>query len=147
MNVVKNTIISITLGLTSLSASAALLQVHEKALLKSCQVLNVTPAALEATSCSTYINGFLDGALVTDANNADELKDVANSGFMERALRTRLGERATEQSFLHFCVPKAMAKAEVIETLAPYLSKTIADADQLKSSIFQGLKQEFPCPK
>lgn len=145
MNVVKSAFISLALGFTSVSASAALLQVHEEALLSSCQVLHKTPEALEATACSTYINGFLDGALVTDANNADELKQVANSGFMARALRTRLGERESEQSFLHFCVPTSMMKAEIIEQLAPYLTGDISEAKQLKASIYQGLKKQFPC--
>ncbi len=147
MKPIYSILVALSLGLAATNASSALLQVHEKELLKSCQILKANPAAVEAVSCSTYINGFLDGALVTDADNADELKEVAKGGFMERALRTRLGERESEQSFLHFCVPESTEKADVIEQLAPYLLTKDGSAEQLKQAIYYGLKAEYPCAK
>lgn len=139
--------LAIAISLTSFSASAALLQMHEDELLNSCHLLHKNPASEEALACATYISGFLDGALVTDKNNADELKQAEKSGFMERALRTRLGDRGSDDSYLHFCVPSSKARADVIEQLAPYLSDRDDDATALKNSIFTGLKSEFPCQK
>ncbi|WP_067868789.1 hypothetical protein [Neptuniibacter marinus] len=139
--------LAIAIGLTSFSASAALLQMHEGELLNSCHLLHKNSASAEALACATYISGFLDGALITDKNNADELKQAEKSGFMERALRTRLGDRGSDDSYLHFCVPSSKARADVIEQLAPYLSDRDDDAIALKNSIFTGLKSEFPCQK
>ncbi|MEM5536829.1 Rap1a/Tai family immunity protein [Neptuniibacter pectenicola] len=139
--------LAIAISITSFSASAALLQMHEDELLNSCHLLHKDHASAEALACVTYISGFLDGALLTDKENANELKQAEKSGFMERALRTRLGDRGSDDSYLHFCVPSAKARADVIEQLAPYLSDRDDDATALKKSIYNGLKAEFPCPK
>ncbi len=132
--------------LWSQGATAALLQIHEDQLLSSCQSLKQNSAALEAASCATYINGFLDGALLTDSDNASELQEVARDDFISRALRTRLGGRAGDGGFLHFCVPAERARADIIEQLVPHLPEEAGGVDQLRASVYRGLKAEFPCP-
>ncbi|WP_286240873.1 Rap1a/Tai family immunity protein [Neptuniibacter halophilus] len=136
----------ISAWIISQTASAALLQVHEEQLLSSCQALKQRPAAVEAAACATYINGFIDGALLTDSENATELQSADQEDFMSRALRTRLGGREGEGHFLHFCVPAERARAEIIQQIAPHIAGGNAGVSQLKASIYEGLKAELPCP-
>lgn len=126
-------------------AQAGLIEIHEDQLLKSCKVLKVNPSDISAAACATYINGFLDGALITDSENAVEMEQISKGSFMDRALKTRLGPKENQRDFLHFCIPVKMEKADVIEKLAHYLPQNSEGVNRLKAFIYQGLKAEFPC--
>lgn len=102
--------------------------------------------------CHAYIEGFLDGALVTDTaivKNVGGEEDIF-SNYTMRALRTRVGEvRAPlPATFLaDFCLPEGVERREVVTDLAGELATLDFTAEPITEAIYRQIKQSFPCPR
>ena len=102
-------------------------------------------------ACHAYIEGFLDGALVTDAAIVDSVtaKQPATSGFYQRAYQTRVSSQRLNlppTSLAHFCLPENESRAEVVEAIAAGLLGRSDDDTPISDVLYGILKQKYPCP-
>jgi hypothetical protein len=102
--------------------------------------------------CHAYIEGFLDGALVTDTaivRNVGGEEDIFSS-YTLRALRTRVGEvRAPlPATFLaDFCLPEGIERGAVVTDLAGKLAALNVTAEPITEAVYRQIKQSYPCPR
>jgi hypothetical protein len=102
--------------------------------------------------CHAYIEGFLDGALVTDTaivRNVSGEEDIF-SNYTLRALRTRVGEvRAPlPATFLaDFCLPEEVERRAVVTDLAEELASLDYTAEPITEAVYRQIKQSYPCPR
>lgn len=102
--------------------------------------------------CHAYIEGFLDGALVTDTaivKNVGGEEDIFSS-YTLRALRTRVGEvRAPlPATFLaDFCLPEEIERRAVVTDLAEELAALDFSAEPITEAVYRQIKQSYPCPR
>lgn len=106
----------------------------------------------DAIFCVRYIQGFIDGAVVTDArvleNIATELDQDEN--FSERAVRTRIGSRISRRGptvYADFCLGEPDSLQEVVEEVVNDLAnRKVLDEDLLaRDAVFSTLQREYPC--
>jgi hypothetical protein len=101
--------------------------------------------------CHAYIEGFLDGALVTDTaivKNVGGEEDIFSS-YTLRALRTRVGQvRAPlPATFLaDFCLPEEVGRSTVVTDLAEELAVLNFAAEPITEAVYRQIKQSYPCP-
>lgn len=121
-------------------------------LISHCAVYDQNPDGEDGIFCVRYIQGFIDGAVVTDArvayNVADEYERSETA--TERAIRARLGariERFGSSYYAEFCLGEPLPLAEVAR-------KVIADLMQLENLegrefardvVYETLRREYPC--
>lgn len=109
------------------------------------------PETSQARLCVTYVNGFLDGAVATDARVAENVASEIDEeeSFSERAVRTRVINRLRDfgpSAYAEFCVgqpdPIADVVAHVIEELARY-----EDVSSMKAQtiVYDSLRRHYPC--
>ena len=102
--------------------------------------------------CHAYIEGFLDGALVTDTaivRNVGGEEDMF-SNYTMRALRTRVGEvRAPlPATFLaDFCLPEESERRSVVQDLAEELATLDFAAEPITEAVYRQIKESYPCPR
>ena len=146
MIVAKHILLAAVLTHSLLGAVASASET-EPDLVRSCLAL---PAGSDGRGlCELYIQGYIAGAVATDAANAQELAGTS-SDFMQRALQTRAGSRESASApaeFLHFCLPARLEPDAVIPRLGKHLPKTIEDMGQINSALYGALRLEYPCEK
>ena len=106
----------------------------------------------DAIFCVRYVQGFIDGAVATDArvleNIATELD--ADETFSERAMRTRIGSRIKLRGptvYADFCLGESNSLQEVVEKVVDDLAnRKVLDKDLLaRDAVFSTLRREYPC--
>lgn len=121
-------------------------------LIAHCAVYEENPDGEDGIFCVRYIQGFIDGAVVTDErvtyNVADEYD--REETFTERAIRTRLGSRIDRYGpsyYAEFCLGEPLPLAEVARVVILDLLK-IDDAERpelARDVVYTTLRREFPC--
>ena len=109
-----------------------------------------TQATTPSEACSAYIEGFLDGALVTDTAIVESVtaQDSVTSDYFKRAYMTRVSQQRMPMpatALAHFCLPESTSRAEVVATLASELSARAADGSELSLSLYDIIKDRYPC--
>lgn len=119
-----------------------------------CAFYHLDREGKDAVFCVRYVQGFIDGAVATDArvldNIATEIDGTGNETFSERALRTRIGSRTRRGGptvYADFCLGEADSLAEVVEKVVDDLaSRKVLDEDLLaRDAVFSTLRREYPC--
>lgn len=146
----KTYFIAVGLSIFATATPAAFASESEAALMASCLALGKAPNTEAGQLCELYQQGYIAGALATDSANAEELAraGAAESEFMKRALRTRVGSRDAANSpmvFLHFCLPVEKPIDNVIGTLRSYLVPGISSMALLNKILYDALRVEYPC--
>lgn len=103
--------------------------------------------------CSTYIRGFVDGAVATDPRVAlNVTRELAGEEtFSERAFRTRLGKRLERfgPSYLaEFCIPGPESLGSIKDHVEAELLSRRERGDMSGSArelVYQVLRQHYPC--
>jgi len=110
------------------------------------------PDSKDGVFCLRYIQGFIDGAVVTDKrvtlNVAAEYQKEET--WVERAARTRLGSRLDRYGpsfYAEFCLGSPVPLADVVNQVVVSLqnnqsSTTTASAREL---VYLTLRTHFPC--
>ena len=101
----------------------------------------------DGTLCEVYINGFVEGALVTDATIIDNFTDK-ESGFFQRAYQTRTMRDEPELPATYlakFCLPEPIAMPNVVETIVNNIDRKALKNQPLKGVIYESLKRSYPC--
>lgn len=106
----------------------------------------------DAIFCIRYVQGFIDGAVATDArvleNIASEFDE--DETFSERAIRSRIGSRINRRGptvYADFCLGEPDSLEEVVEKVVDDLAnRKVLDADLLaRDAVFSTLRREYPC--
>jgi len=111
---------------------------------------DTTQATTPSEACSAYIEGFLDGALVTDTAIVESVtaQDSVTSDYFKRAYMTRVSQQRLPlpaTALAHFCLPESTPRAEVVETLASELSARAGGGSELSLSLYDIIKDRYPC--
>lgn len=106
----------------------------------------------DAIFCVRYVQGFIDGAVATDArvleNIAAELDEDVT--FAERSMRNRIGNRINFRGptvYADFCLgePDSL-EAVVTKVVDDLANRKVLDKDLLaRDAVFSTLRREYPC--
>ncbi|MFK7977387.1 MAG: Rap1a/Tai family immunity protein, partial [Halioglobus sp.] len=124
-----------------------------KELASHCALLSTEPEGVDGQYCIRYIQGFIDGAIATDARVMLEAESERAGGetFTERAIRTRLPTRADQSraaSLAGFCLGEPLPLRNVVDVVVAdlaALSDSRAEAEAAMEVVYQSLKQHYPC--
>jgi hypothetical protein len=116
-----------------------------------CKHVKADPGGIDGIFCIRYIQGFIDGAIVTDErvtlNVANEYD--GDESFSERAIRIRLGQRLARYTsyYAEFCLGDPVPLAEVVSRVATHLEnkETIPDSQLARAVVYAALREHYPC--
>jgi len=140
-------IISITAG-TAWAVEA----LSTEELISHCAYYDEDPEGEDGIFCVRYIQGFIDGAVVTDErvafNVADEYE--RDETATERAIRARLGsriERFGASYYAEFCLGEPLPLAEVARKVIGDLKKLedLEGRELARDVVYETLRREYPC--
>jgi len=106
----------------------------------------------DAIFCVRYVQGFIDGAVATDArvleNIATEFDE--DETFSERAIRNRIGSRISHRGptvYADFCLGEPDSLEGVVEKVVDDLAnREVLDENLLaRDAVFSTLRREYPC--
>lgn len=133
--------------LSSLSLKAAS---AEEALIKSCAGYIESKEIPEDSVCFEYINGFIDGAVITDTaiieNITKEKQEL--SSFFQRAYKTRVGSRnktIPPTYYAKFCLPDDQPRKTIVEELIHQLDSDVLTKQSFKQTLYETLKRVYAC--
>ena len=136
------------LRLLKIAAIAATLTAGSQVLAQSDEMPDYC-ADLDSDICKAYIHGFLDGAVITDTalinNILEGQKD--RSDFVERAFATRVGQERFNRNptyYANFCLPEGVSLTDDAAKIASDLNESHT-GDDLAVSVYEAIKQDFPC--
>jgi hypothetical protein len=121
-------------------------------LAEHCAYFHDDPDGKDAIFCVRYVQGFIDGAVATDArvleNIATEFDE--DESFSERAIRSRIGNRINRRGptvYADFCLGEPDSLQAVVEKVVDDLAnRKVLDADLLaRDAVFSTLRREYPC--
>ena len=144
------------IGIVMVSAFASDAQAVEalstEELISHCVVYEEDPDGEDGIFCVRYIQGFIDGAVVTDErvtyNVADEYD--REETFTERAIRTRLGSRIDRYGpsyYAEFCLGEPVPLAEVVRVVIADLLQleNLEGRELAREVVYKTLRLEYPC--
>ena len=121
-------------------------------LAEHCAFYHDDPDGKDAIFCVRYVQGFIDGAVATDArvleNIATEFEQ--DETFAERAIRSRIGSRVNRRGptvYADFCLGEPDSLEDVVEKVVNDLAnRKVLDKDLLaRDAVFSTLRREYPC--
>jgi len=145
--------ILMTLQLILVPTAKALEVLSAQELASHCALLGSEEDGVDGQYCVRYIQGFIDGAIATDARvmlNA-ESDPAANETFAERAMRTRLpsqADRFRAANLAGFCLGDPLPLRNVVDVIVADLA-TLAGSEAgnepAMEVVYQSLLQHYPC--
>ncbi|WP_339719773.1 Rap1a/Tai family immunity protein [uncultured Paraglaciecola sp.] len=143
----------LTLQLVSVSKVNAMEVLSAKELASHCELLSTNPQGVDGQYCIRYIQGFIDGAIATDARvmlNAENAISGKET-FAERAMRTRMPGRADlsrAAKLAGFCLGDPLPLSEIVNSV-------VADLEELQLNktkdepamevVYKSLLKNYPC--
>lgn len=149
--ITRTVVAAVAAGLCS-PAAIAVEALTAAELARHCAAFESDPDSADAVFCVRYIQGFIDGAVATDAqvtrNVAEDIGE--DESFRERVMRTRLGprlERYGPSYYAEFClgdpVPLERVVRDVIEGLN---ARDVAEMQPLaRDVVYRTLRRRYPC--
>jgi hypothetical protein len=121
-------------------------------LVSHCDKYRDETAAEDRTFCIRYVQGFIDGAVVTDDRvlNSVAGEYEKEETFTDRALRTRLGsrlERYGATSYAGYCLGDPVPLQEVVEHVVEGSGdlKLISAHPLAREFVYAILRLNYPC--
>jgi hypothetical protein len=106
----------------------------------------------DAIFCVRYVQGFIDGAVATDARVLENVAVEFDEGetFSERAIRSRIGSRINRRGptvYADFCLGEPDSLEAVVKKVVDDLAnRKVLDEDLLaRDAVFSTLRREYPC--
>lgn len=106
----------------------------------------------DAIFCIRYVQGFIDGAVATDARVLENIATEFDNDetFADRAIRSRIGSRINRRGptvYADFCLGEADSLEAVVEKVVKDLAnRKVLDKDLLaRDAVFSTLQREYPC--
>lgn len=141
------------LQLLAAPAARAIEVLSARELASYCALLGSEPDGADGQHCIRYIQGFIDGAIATDARvmlNAETALERSET-FTERAIRTRVPsrrDRSRASRLAGYCLGDPLPLQEVVDVLVAELA-ALADAvgsdEPAMDVIYRSLQQHYPC--
>jgi hypothetical protein len=140
------------IAVSAASDSLAVEALSTEELISHCEVYEQDPDGEDGIFCVRYIQGFIDGAVVTDErvtyNVADEYD--REESFTERAIRTRLGSRIDRYGpsyYAEFCLGEPVPLADVVRVVIVDLLalEDFAGHELARDVVYETLRREYPC--
>ena len=121
-------------------------------LVSHCEKYYDEEAEKDRIFCVRYIQGFIDGAVATDARVAKNIVEEfdAEESYSQRATRTRIGSRLKRYGssvYADFCLGDPIPLREVVEHVVTTLSnEELVNANPLaRDVVYQTLLADYPC--
>ncbi len=144
----------IMLQLLAVPGAKAVEELSAQELASHCALLNKDPEGVDGQYCIRYIQGFIDGAVATDArvmlNSESALK--GSETFSERAKRTRApssyADRFRAASLAGFCLGEPLPLRDVVDVVVADLAKLPTDTVKNKAAmdvVYSSLQKHYPC--
>ena len=102
--------------------------------------------------CIRYIQGFIDGAVATDARVMMNLEaeEAGDESFTERAVRTRAPDREAQKRasvYAEYCLGDLVSLQDVIEKVVLDLSqrKHLEPELTAREAVYVSLRHRYPC--
>ncbi|MGK0500207.1 MAG: hypothetical protein ACJAYG_001854 [Oceanicoccus sp.] len=124
-----------------------------KELASHCVLLSTEPEGVDGQYCVRYIQGFIDGAIATDARvmlNA-ESAIADKETFTERAIRTRMPSRADlsrAAGLAGFCLGDPLPLRDVVDVVVADLAAQQGNTENDEPAmevVYQSLLKNYPC--
>lgn len=127
------------------------LSVHE--LVSHCERLEVEPDGADSQYCIRYIQGFIDGAVVTDVRVMLSIETEPERGetFSERAKRTRAPSRADQvraARLAGFCLGDPLPLRDVVDlVVADLVQLDLGETPEspAREAVYGSLRDHYPC--
>ena len=142
-------------GLSLVPATAAAVEVlSAEELTSHCAAFPGEIDSADGQYCIRYIQGFVDGAVATDARVMMNLEAerARKETFTERAIRTRApGQEARRRAAIYaeFCLGDPVPLLEVVEKVVEDLNERRHLEPELtaRAAVYRSLRQHYPCRK
>ena len=144
---------SLIIQLLSAPAAKALEVLTAQELASHCAVLNTEPESIDGQYCVRYIQGFIDGAVATDArvmlNAESALAD--NETFIDRAMRTRIpgpAERSRAAGLAGFCLGDPLPLRDLVDVVVADLAlqqDSTEENEPAMEAVYNSLLKNYPC--
>lgn len=143
---------AVTCGLLLTLPVHAVEALSTEELVSHCAVYEQDPEGEDGIFCVRYIQGFIDGAVVTDErvtyNVADEID--RRESFSERAIRTRVGSRISRfgpSVYAEFCLGEPVPLKEVVIAVIADLMdpERVTDRPLARDVVYATLRRNYPC--
>ena len=152
MKIMPAAVIVVLLAASPLQNSQAVEPLSSDEFASHCTEYRRAPEGTDGIFCVRYIQGFIDGAVVTDErvtmNVSEEYRQEET--FAQRAIRTRLGrdlERYGASYFAEFCLGEPVPLAEVVDHVVARL-EGIDFKPQTRLArefVYKVLRDDYPC--
>lgn len=105
---------------------------------------------IEIAICHAYIEGFLDGAVITDTAIIASVSDAdpEESDYLKRAYMTRVGSynpKLPATALAHFCLPEGTMRSDVVAAIAEAIALDKGAAEDVSASLYNILQANYPC--
>lgn len=121
-------------------------------LVSHCDHYHEPDAEKDRIFCVRYIQGFIDGAVATDASVAANIvkEYEKDESFSERAARTRIGSRLERYGYTvyaDYCLGDPVPLKEVVEHIVSATkNKNLVAANPLaRDLVYRVLRSDYPC--
>jgi hypothetical protein len=141
------------LQLMSVTTANALEVLSSQELASHCALHKTKPEGVDGQYCIRYIQGFIDGAIATDARvmlNAENAIS-GNETFAERAIRTRMpgrADRSRAAKLAGFCLGDPVPLRDIVDVvvadLAAQQQSTLKDEPAMEV-VYTSLLNNYPC--
>ena len=149
----KSTVIAYTARLVAITAMLTA-SLHVAAwndeVTQACTHEGRAATAAETAVCHAYIEGFLDGAIITDTAIIESVAEAGSeeSDYFKRAYMTRVGSNTRIRpatALAHFCLPEGTERDNVVETIATALAEKTSTGSDVSKSLYTILQTSYPC--
>ena len=124
-----------------------------KELTSHCVLLSAKPKGVDGQYCIRYIQGFIDGAIATDARvmlNAENAI-TGNETFAQRAMRTRMpgsADRSRAAKLAGFCLGDPLPLRDVVDVVVADLvaqQESLSQDEPAMEVVYTSLMKNYPC--
>ncbi|MDP5029943.1 MAG: hypothetical protein NWQ54_07570 [Paraglaciecola sp.] len=137
----------------SLSKANAVEVLTAQELASHCALLSTNPEGADGQYCVRYIQGFIDGAIATDARVMLSAENAisGNETFTERAMRTRMPGRvdlSRAAKLAGFCLGDPLPLRDVVDVIVVDLAAglaTTAKDEPAMEVVYKSLMKNYPC--
>jgi len=119
-----------------------------------CEAIPDASDSADGQYCIRYIQGFIDGAVATDARVMVNLEAeyARKETFSERAVRTRSPSREVRRRaavYAEFCLGDPLPLREVVDKVVTDLDERLHVAPEVtaRDIVYSSLRKHYPCKK
>ena len=146
-------VLSLVASLLPVQHAVAYEVLTARELASHCMAIPKASDGTDGQYCIRYIQGFIDGAIATDARVMVNLEsEFANETFSERAIRLRAPDREIYRRsarYAEFCLGDPVPLREVVDKIVTDLfeRKYLEAEISARDLVYASLRKHYPCKK